>query len=100
MLRRAEMRFTQAEFGIPLVVPDERGPRLMVIPDEPRGALAAVVETAVGPVSVITAHLSLVPGFKRGAAAAADRWARGELPAPRVLLGDLNLPGPLSLSSS
>ncbi|WP_407938214.1 endonuclease/exonuclease/phosphatase family protein [Motilibacter peucedani] len=95
VLRWAELRLAAAPFGAPLVVPGDPRPRVVVVPDEPRAALAAVVETADGPVSVVTAHLSFVPGFNVRQLRQVVRWARAELPAPRVLLGDLNLPGGL-----
>jgi endonuclease/exonuclease/phosphatase family metal-dependent hydrolase len=63
-----------------------------MVPDEPRLALAAVIEGPVGPVTVLTAHLSFVPGWNVRQLRAIARWARS-MPAPRFLLGDFNLPG-------
>ena len=55
-------------------------PRLVVVPDEPRVALAAVVEGPRGPFTVVTAHLSFVPGFNV-APAARDRALGGRAAA-------------------
>ena len=83
-------RFGPAPLGMPLLVPGSRG--LTRVPDEPRIALAAVVQSPAGPMTVINAHLSFVPGWNVRQLRAIARWARS-LPAPRLLLGDLNLPG-------
>jgi endonuclease/exonuclease/phosphatase family metal-dependent hydrolase len=47
-----------------------------------------------GPSTVATCHLSFVPGVNVGQLRAVCRWLR-TLPGPRVLIGDLNLPGGL-----
>jgi endonuclease/exonuclease/phosphatase family metal-dependent hydrolase len=83
-------RFGPAPLGMPLLVPGSRG--LTRVPDEPRVALAAVLQGPTGPLTVITAHLSFVPGWNVRQLRAVARWARS-MPAPRLLLGDLNLPG-------
>jgi endonuclease/exonuclease/phosphatase family metal-dependent hydrolase len=75
----------------PVYVPDAG---LLLLKDEPRVLLAAVVETPRGPITVATTHLSFVPGWNVRQLRAAVRALRA-LPAPRVLLGDLNLPGGL-----
>lgn len=64
---------------------------ILLLKDEPRVLLAAVVETPHGPVTVATTHLSFVPGWNVRQLRAAVRALRA-LPAPRILLGDLNLP--------
>ena len=70
-------------------------PRAHDVPDEPRVGVAAVVEGPSGPFTVVTAHLSFVPGWNV-APAAGDlaRWAR-VVPGPAAAVGDFNLPGPL-----
>jgi len=83
-------RFGPAPFGLPLLVPGSRG--LTTVPDEPRVALAAVVEGPAGPFTVVTAHLSFVPGWNVRQLRAISRWA-ASFPGPRLLVGDLNLPG-------
>jgi endonuclease/exonuclease/phosphatase family metal-dependent hydrolase len=64
---------------------------IRLLQDEPRVLLAAVLATPAGPVTVATTHLSFVPGWNVRQLRAATRALRA-LPAPRVLLGDLNLP--------
>jgi endonuclease/exonuclease/phosphatase family metal-dependent hydrolase len=68
--------------------------RLAWMKDEPRVLLAALVDAPGGPVTVATTHLSFVPGWNAVQLRRATR-VLGRLPGPRVLLGDLNLPGPL-----
>jgi endonuclease/exonuclease/phosphatase family metal-dependent hydrolase len=71
------------------------GGGLMMLKDEPRVMIAAVVDTPAGPMTVANTHLSFVPGWNVRQLRAAVRALR-QLPAPRVLLGDLNMPaGPL-----
>lgn len=86
----AVRRFGAAPVGMPLMVPGTRG--LAHVDDEPRVAVAAQVETAAGAVTVVVAHLSFVPGWNVAQLRVLARWAR-TLPGPRLLLGDLNLPG-------
>lgn len=64
---------------------------IRLLRDEPRVLIAAVLDTPGGPVTVANTHLSFVPGWNVRQARAAVRTLRA-LPAPRVLLGDLNLP--------
>lgn len=85
-------RFGPAPVGMPLFIPS-RG--LVPVHDEPRVALAAVLDTASGPLTVVTAHLSFVPGWNVAQLRAVRQWVQA-LPAPRILLGDLNLPGPVA----
>jgi endonuclease/exonuclease/phosphatase family metal-dependent hydrolase len=76
----------------PVYVP---GGGLLLLRDEPRVLLAAVLDTPDGPLTVATTHLSFVPGWNVRQLRAAVRALRG-LPGPRVLLGDLNMPaGPV-----
>lgn len=85
------IRMAAARVRAPVLVPGTR--RLILLPDEPRVALAALVEGPAGPLTVATTHLSFVPGWnafqlRRLTASLAS------LGRPCVLLGDLNLPGP------
>lgn len=84
-------RFPPAPLAMPLMVPGSPG--LSRVDDEPRVAVAAVVETDAGPVSVVCTHLSFVPGWNVRQLRALVRWAARTMPAPRLLVGDLNLPG-------
>lgn len=80
---------------LPMLVPTERGRLVpLVVPDEPRAAVAAVVETDLGVVTAIGTHLSFLPPRAVRQLRHIVAWSRA-LPGPRVLLGDLNLPGGL-----
>jgi endonuclease/exonuclease/phosphatase family metal-dependent hydrolase len=86
-------RFPAARLRLPLLVPTEEGrPRLMRIPDEPRVAVAAVLEAPGGLLTVATAHLSFVPGVNVRQLRALVHWL-ADLPRPLLVVGDLNLPG-------
>jgi endonuclease/exonuclease/phosphatase family metal-dependent hydrolase len=85
-------RFGAAPLPVPLTVAGERG--LHPVQDHPRVALAAVVVGPDGPFTVVAAHLSFVPGWNVRQLRTIVRWAAG-MPGPRLLLGDLNLPGRL-----
>ncbi|MDQ1627231.1 MAG: hypothetical protein QOI54_975 [Actinomycetota bacterium] len=85
-------RFGPAPVEMPLMVPGRRG--LTRVPDEPRVAVTAVLDGPTGPITVVTAHLSFVPGWNIAQLRALTRWAR-QFPSPRLLIGDLNLPGPV-----
>ena len=87
-------RFGAAPGRLPLVVPTRGRPQLLVVPDEPRVALAAVVDGPHGPFTVVATHLSFVPGFNLRQLRAIVRGVEG-MPRPAFLLGDLNLPGGL-----
>jgi endonuclease/exonuclease/phosphatase family metal-dependent hydrolase len=85
-------RFGPAPIGMPLMVPGSRG--LTHVHDEPRVGVAAVLEGPTGPLTVVTAHLSFMPGWNVAQLRALARWAR-LFPGPRLLIGDFNLPGAL-----
>jgi endonuclease/exonuclease/phosphatase family metal-dependent hydrolase len=85
-------RFRPAPVGMPLMVPGLRG--LTYVHDEPRVGVAAVLDGPSGPLTVVTAHLSFMPGWNVAQLRTLARWAR-ELPGPRLLIGDFNLPGAL-----
>jgi len=81
-------RFAPAKVRTPVFVP---GLGWLLLADEPRAVLAGVVESPDGPITVAGTHLSFVPGWNVGQLVSALRWLN-RLPAPRYLLGDLNLP--------
>ncbi|MBA2767757.1 MAG: endonuclease/exonuclease/phosphatase family protein [Sporichthyaceae bacterium] len=83
-------RFGPAPVAMPLLVPGSKG--LTRVDDEPRVAVGAVLDTPSGRLTVVTTHLSFVPGWNVAQLRAIAGWAR-TLPGPRVLLGDFNLPG-------
>jgi endonuclease/exonuclease/phosphatase family metal-dependent hydrolase len=87
------VRLRAAKVRAPVAVPGGRG-RFILLPDEPRVALAAEVETAAGPLVVATTHLSFVPGWNLAQLGKVTA-ALAELGLPAVLLGDLNFPGRL-----
>jgi endonuclease/exonuclease/phosphatase family metal-dependent hydrolase len=64
-------------------------------PDEPRGAVAAVVETPDGPLTVVGTHLSSWRTWNRAQLWTLRRRLRAA-PRPLVLLGDLNIRGALA----
>jgi endonuclease/exonuclease/phosphatase family metal-dependent hydrolase len=68
--------------------------RLVLVKDEPRVAVAAVIDAPRGPMTVATTHLSFVPGWST---VQLRRLVAGlrDLPMPQLLTGDLNIPGPL-----
>jgi endonuclease/exonuclease/phosphatase family metal-dependent hydrolase len=78
--------------GAPIRSPVYTGDHgLRLLKDEPRVLLAAVLDTPRGPLTVATTHLSFVPGWNLRQLRHAVRILR-TLPAPRILLGDLNMP--------
>ncbi|MHC1560208.1 endonuclease/exonuclease/phosphatase family protein [Actinomycetospora sp. C-140] len=72
---------------VPLVLGHPR--RLVVVRDEPRTAVAARVVGPHGPVTVVTTHLSFIPGWNLVQLRHLARRLRTE--DPLVLTGDLNL---------
>jgi endonuclease/exonuclease/phosphatase family metal-dependent hydrolase len=75
------------------------GGGLVLLRDEPRILLAAVVDTPTGPLTAATTHLSFVPGWNLRQLRAAVR-ALSALPAPRILLGDLNVTAALARAAT
>jgi len=86
--------FDAAPWSLPLLVPASPRPRVMRIPDEPRVAIAAVIDTPSGHITVATTHLSFVPGYNVRQLRRLRAWLAG-MPRPLFLLGDFNLPGSL-----
>ncbi|MGC4807804.1 endonuclease/exonuclease/phosphatase family protein [Micromonospora sp. DT233] len=82
------VRLAPAPVRAPIHLP---GGGVVLLRDEPRVVLAAVLETPQGEVTVAATHLSFVPGWNARQLRRSVRALRA-LPAPRVLLGDLNLP--------
>ena len=84
-------RLPAAPVRSPIVLPGSR--QVIMLADEPRVGLAAVVETPLGVMTIATTHLSFVPVWngKQLRTLTADL---ARLPGPRVLLGDLNMPPP------
>jgi endonuclease/exonuclease/phosphatase family metal-dependent hydrolase len=87
------VRLRAAKVRAPVAVPGGRG-RFILLPDEPRVALAAEVDTPAGPLVVATTHLSFVPGWNLVQLRRVTS-ALAALGPPCILLGDLNVPGRL-----
>ena len=85
-------RLAAAPAVLPLAVVGRRA--LTLVRDQPRVAVAAVLEGARGPFTIAATHLSFIPGWNVGQLAAVHRWL-ADLPRPHLLLGDLNLIGSL-----
>ena len=92
------IRLRAAPVRSPILLPGTRRP--MMLPDEPRVALVAVLPAGTAPFRTIaTTHLSFVPGWNVRQLRLVRR-ALAALPGPRVLLGDLNLPAAVSSRTS
>ena len=74
--------------AVPVIHQGHRLPQLAH--DEPRAAVAALLDTPEGPLTVVATHLSFIPGWNVLQLRALVRVCRS-LPRPLVLLGDLNL---------
>jgi endonuclease/exonuclease/phosphatase family metal-dependent hydrolase len=88
------LRLPSAPVRSPVYVPGPGRSRLILLRDEPRVVVAAVVEAPSGPVTVANVHLSFVPGWNAVQLRRAVGWLR-TLPGPRLLMGDFNLPRPV-----
>ncbi len=85
-------RFPPAPVSMPLLAPTEGRPKAVRVPDEPRAAVAGVVELPHADVTVATAHLSFVPGVNTRQLSSLRAFVAG-MPRPMVLMGDFNTPG-------
>ncbi|HEX3623165.1 MAG TPA: endonuclease/exonuclease/phosphatase family protein [Acidimicrobiales bacterium] len=92
------VRLRAAKVRAPVAVPGGRG-RVILLPDEPRVALAAEVQSPAGPLLVATTHLSFVPGWNVVQLRQVTR-ALAAFGLPCVLLGDLNMPGGLPAAAT
>ena len=63
---------------------------------EPRGAILADLDTSIGPLRVIGAHLGLLRRYRLMQLGAISRSLRNRKPRPTILAGDLNEWGPAS----
>lgn len=88
------VRFPASRGAMPLLIPGDPRPQVVKVADEPRAAIAAVIDGPIGVMTVVTAHLSFVPGVNI-AQVRSLREQVAHLPRPIVLAGDLNLPGRL-----
>jgi len=82
------VRLRAARAGIPMWLPGTRRP--ILVRDEPRVALTAVIDGPSGRFTVCTTHLSFVPGWNRRQLRQVMATLPGS-PEPLVVLGDLNM---------
>ncbi|MPV38016.1 endonuclease/exonuclease/phosphatase family protein [Georgenia subflava] len=75
---------------VPVTFPGRQRP--VLVKDEQRTAVAAVVDTPEGPLGVAATHLTFIPEWNVAQLRHLVRGTR-ELPRPFVLMGDLNLAG-------
>lgn len=79
----------RSRIGLPLLVASSGGkPEYVYVRDEPRYALAAVLENRV---TVAVTHLSFVPLVNFYQLVQVKRWLK-KLPGEHILIGDLNMP--------
>jgi endonuclease/exonuclease/phosphatase family metal-dependent hydrolase len=83
------LRLDPARGRYPIPIPS-RPPRVLWLNDEPRVAVAAVLEHPR--ITIACTHLSFVPTTTVRQLKRVQRWLAA-LPGPQLLLGDLNLPG-------
>jgi len=83
------LRLAPARGRFPMPIPS-RPPQLLWLNDEPRVAVAAVLEHPR--ITIACTHLSFVPTSTVRQLTRVRRWL-ATLPGPQLLLGDLNLPG-------
>ena len=76
-------------FQVPHLFPGRRRP--VLVRDEPRVAIGAVVETPRGVMTVVTTHLSFIDGWNVVQLRRLRRSLAQALPGPLVLMGDLNM---------
>jgi endonuclease/exonuclease/phosphatase family metal-dependent hydrolase len=92
-------RLSPAPMRSPVYLPGPGRGRVLLLKDEPRAVLAAVVEAPFGPLTVAATHLSFVPGWNIRQLRRIVREL-SSLPAPRMLLGDLNVPAGVAALAS
>jgi endonuclease/exonuclease/phosphatase family metal-dependent hydrolase len=82
------IRMPPLPFPLPIWLRDPR--KFVVVREEPRVALSALIETPLGTITAVNTHLSFVPGWNRRQLRRLTRDL-AVLPDPLLLLGDLNL---------
>jgi endonuclease/exonuclease/phosphatase family metal-dependent hydrolase len=82
------LRLPRARVRVPLWIPAAR--RVIAVRDEPRVAVAAVLETPFGPITACTTHLSFVPGWSGHQLRRVAARPSGST-GPLLLVGDLNM---------
>lgn len=82
------IRLPRIPIRFPLYLPGPQ--RVQIVDEEPRAAMVARIDSPLGALTVANTHLSFVPGWNRIQLRRLIRDLRG-FPAPRVLMGDLNM---------
>jgi endonuclease/exonuclease/phosphatase family metal-dependent hydrolase len=82
------IRMPPLPFQLPMWLREPR--KIVVVREEPRVALSALIQTPLGAMTVVNTHLSFVPGWNRRQLRRLSRDL-AVLPDPLLLLGDLNL---------
>jgi endonuclease/exonuclease/phosphatase family metal-dependent hydrolase len=82
------LRLPHVPARFPMYLPGPR--RVLIVHEEPRAAVAARLDTPLGPLTVANTHLSFVPGWNRRQLRRIVKDVSG-LPGPHVVVGDLNL---------
>lgn len=82
------IRLPRAAAPVPFRIPGHRVPRL--VREEPRVAVAAVLDTPDGPMTVANTHLSFIPWWGRHQLRSLMR-ALTDVRRPLLLTGDLNM---------
>jgi len=80
------LNLKKAPIGLPLLVASPRGQRVIYVQDEPRVAIAAVLEDGT---VIVTAHLSFVPPFNSIQLNKIRRWAE-QFGEKAIFVGDFN----------
>ena len=90
----SRLELGRSVLGMPLAVGNEKGKMTLIyVKDEPRVAIAAVLENGW---TVINTHLSFIPFVNIYQLFKLSRWAKAierEYSTKVILLGDFNLPG-------
>lgn len=91
------LRLKPSPIGLPLLITTAKGPRVGYVQDEPRVAIAAVLENGV---TVVAAHLSFVPPVNSRQLFKTKKWVERH-PGKKIFIGDFNalLFGKAGLSS-
>lgn len=93
VLDHAVVRMTPSPVRSPIVLPGPKS-RVVLLEDEPRAAVVVLVGHDDRALTVAGTHLSFVPGWNARQLLQLRRELR-RWPAPTVVAGDLNLPGPV-----
>ena len=80
------LRLNRSPIGLPLLITTEKGSRVGYVEDEPRAAIAAVLENGS---TVVAAHFSFVPPVNSRQLAKTKTWANN-LPGKKIFIGDFN----------